>query len=222
MNQKWEKVGTLCFLFSVPALMFIYPYLNTSDRGVHSLITNLDKAIPVIKIFVVPYVAWLGYISLSLIYLCFKDHPLAFKTIIVFDLGLMICFIIYYFFQTEGPVRPVITGNDFLSRMLEYVYGIDHPYNSFPSIHVMSSYLLIRAIRGSSWKKQWHKWTIGCFSTSIILATLFIKQHVIMDVISSIILVEVLFKSVEIMYGWLSLHNRTLKEAARQPSSYSA
>ncbi|MCM2533236.1 hypothetical protein NDK43_13540 [Neobacillus pocheonensis] len=103
MNQKWKKVGAHCFLLSVPALMLIYPYLNTPVRGVHTLVTGFDKAIPVIKLFVVPYTAWVGYISLSLVYLCFKDHKLAFKTILVFDLGLMICFIIYYFFQTEGP-----------------------------------------------------------------------------------------------------------------------
>jgi hypothetical protein len=36
MTQKWKKVGALCFLLSVPVLMLIYPYLNTSDRGVHT------------------------------------------------------------------------------------------------------------------------------------------------------------------------------------------
>jgi len=221
MSQKWKRVGVLCFLLSIPALMLIYPNLNTSDRGVHTLITGLDKAIPFIKLFVVPYAAWVGYISLTLVYLCFKDYKLAFKTILVLDLGLMICFIIYYFFQTEGPVRPVITGNDFLSRMLQYIYGIDHPYNSFPSIHVMSSYLLIRAIRNSSWKNRWHQWTIGISSTSIILATMFIKQHVMMDVVAAIILVECLFKIVEFMYGLLFLRSRTLKDAPKKPSPYS-
>lgn len=221
MNQKWKKAGALCFLISVPALMFIYPYINTPVRGVHSLVTGLDKAIPFIKVFAIPYAAWVGYLFITLIYLCLKDHLLAFKTILVLDLGLLSCFLIYYFYQTEGPVRPVIIGHDLCSRILQYIYKIDNPYNSFPSIHVFSSYLLIRAIRGSFWKRKWHIWTIGCFSTSIILATLFIKQHFIIDVISAIILVEILFKSVEIMYGWLSIHYDTLKEAAIQPSSNS-
>jgi membrane-associated phospholipid phosphatase len=221
MNGKWKKAGVLCFLLSIPALMLIYPFLNTPYRGVHSLVTSLDRAIPVIKIFVVPYVAWVAYISLSLVYLCFKDSTLAFKTILVFDLGLLVCFTIYYFYQTEGPIRPVITGHDFLSRTFQYIYEIDQPYNSFPSIHVMSSYLLIRAICNSSWKKGWHLWIIGCFSTSIILATMFIKQHFIIDVIAAILLVECLFKGVEFVYRWLSLQNHTLKDVAKKPSSYS-
>jgi hypothetical protein len=218
MEKGW------CALFSAQhtALMLIYPCINTPYRGVHTLVTSLDKAIPFIKLFVVPYAAWAGYISLSLVYLCFKDHKLAFKTILVFDLGLLICFIIYYFYQTEGPVRPVIIGHDFLSSILQYIYEIDHPYNSFPSIHVMSSYLLIRAIRNSSWKNKWHQWIIGCCSTSIILATMFIKQHDIMDVIAAIILVECLFKCVEFVYGWLLIQSRTLKDVAKKPSSYSA
>jgi membrane-associated phospholipid phosphatase len=135
-------------------------------------------------------------------------------------LGLIISFIIYYFFQTEGPSRPVILGNDILSRMLQYIYAIDHPYNSFPSIHVMSSYLLIRAIRNNSWKTKWHQWLIGCSSASIILATMFIKQHVIMDVAAAILLVEILFKSVEFVYDWFFLQSPLLKNTAKKPSSY--
>jgi membrane-associated phospholipid phosphatase len=217
MNEKVKQLGLLCFLLSIPALMWIYPYINTPYRGVHTLATSLDKSIPFIKIFVFPYAAWVVYVFLTLLYLCYKDRTLAFKTILVLDIGLVICFIIYYFFQTEGPVRPIISGDDVLSRTLQYIYRIDHPYNSFPSIHVMSSYLLIRAFRNRPWK---NKWFIGGFSTAIILSTLFIKQHFIMDVIAAILLVECLFISVNKVYKWLFVQNRTLKEVAKQPSSY--
>ena len=222
MKQKNQLIGLLCLMLSIPGLMWIYPSINTPARGVHILMTSLDQAIPFIKIFVIPYAAWVVYIFLTLIYLCFKDRTLAFKTLVVFDIGLIICFIIYYFFQTQGPVRPIITGNDLLSRTLQYIYSIDHPYNSFPSIHVMSSYLLMRAIRSRSWKTKWIQWFILGFSTSIILATLFIKQHMVLDVVAAIVLVEFLFKGVDIVYTWLSLQNRKLKDVVKQPSSYTA
>lgn len=211
MNKKWKIVGMLCFLLSIPAIMLIYPYLNTPSRGVHTLVTSLDKAIPVVKWFVIPYVAWVGYITITLIYFCFKDPALAFKTILVFDLGLLACFLIYYFYQTVGPVRPEIIGHDLLSQLLQYVYQIDQPYNCFPSIHVMSSYLMIRAVRNHPRLNKWINWTIICFSTSIILATLLIKQHVIMDVVAAILLVNCLYKIVELMNGWLLLPKRNLK-----------
>ncbi|MBU8918418.1 phosphatase PAP2 family protein [Bacillus sp. FJAT-29953] len=219
MNKKWKIVGVLCFLFSIPAMMLIYPYLNTPTRGVHTLITSLDKTIPVVKLFVIPYAAWIVYITITLVYFCFKDTSIAFKTILVFDLGLLASFLIYYFYQTEGPVRPEIVGNDLLSRMLQFVYQIDHPYNSFPSIHVMSSYLMIRASRDSSWKNRWMQWIIGCFSTSIILATLFIKQHVIMDCLAAILLVECLFKMVEYGYRRLFVQKRTVKSVGEKSFS---
>ncbi|ULT54468.1 phosphatase PAP2 family protein [Neobacillus drentensis] len=211
MNKKWKIVGMLCFLLSIPAIMLIYPYLNTPSRGVHTLVTSLDKAIPVVKWFVIPYVAWVGYVTITLIYFCFKDPALAFKTILVFDLGLLACFLIYYFYQTVGPVRPEIIGHDVLSQLLQYVYQIDQPYNCFPSIHVMSSYLMIRAVRNHPRLNKWINWIIICFSTSIILATLFIKQHVIMDVVASILLVNGLYKIVELVTGWLLLPKRNLK-----------
>jgi membrane-associated phospholipid phosphatase len=220
MREKFQLIGLLCFLLSIPGLMWVYPYINTPYRGVHSLITSVDKAIPFIKIFVIPYAAWVVYIFLTLIYLCFKNRALAFKTILVFDIGLIICFITYYFFQTQGPVRPILTGNDWLSRILQYIHSIDQPYNSFPSIHVMSSYLLIRAFRNQSWKNRWQQWFIGGFSTSIILATLFIKQHMVMDVVGAILLVEFIFKGVDIMYKWVFIQNRKLKDAAKHPGSY--
>ncbi|MEH7097245.1 hypothetical protein [Neobacillus vireti] len=69
-------------MLSIPAIMLIYPYLNTPTRGVHTLVTSLDKAIPVVKWFVIPYVAWVGYLTITLIYFCFKDPALAFKTIL--------------------------------------------------------------------------------------------------------------------------------------------
>jgi hypothetical protein len=219
MNKKWKIVAMLCFLLSIPAMMLVYPYLNTPARGVHSLITSLDNAIPVAKWFVIPYVAWVGYLTITLIYFCFKDSTLAFKTILIFDLGLLSCFIIYYFYQTVGPVRPEITGDDFLSLMLQYVYKIDQPYNCFPSIHVMSSYLMIRAIRNCSWEKWWIQWGIRCFSISIILATLFIKQHVLMDVFFAILLVECLFKIVDVVHGWLLVPKRIVKPVAQKSFS---
>lgn len=221
MKYIWKNAGVLCFLLTIPALMLVYPYLNTPDRGIHSFVTSFDRAIPVIKIFVVPYAAWVGYISISLIYLCLKDRKLAVKTILVFDLGLIVCFIIYYFYQTEGPVRPFVTGHDFLTSTLRYIYEIDHPYNSFPSIHVMSSYLLIRAIRNSSWKSNWHQWIIGCISTSIILATMFIKQHAILDVIAAILLVECLFKAVEMIFNPFLIRNSKIQDASKKRGGYS-
>ena len=89
MNKKWKIVAMLCFLLSIPAMMLVYPYLNTPARGVHALITSLDNAIPVVKWFVIPYVAWVGYLTITLVYFGFKDSTFAFKTILVFDRGLL-------------------------------------------------------------------------------------------------------------------------------------
>lgn len=220
MNEKLRPVLIFCILLSVPGLMLIYPYLNSPSHGIHSVATGFDKEIPFLKVFVIPYVAWIGYIFITLILLCAKDRTLGYKTILVFDLGLLVCYIIYYFFQTEGPILPIISGHDFLSELLQYVYRIDQPYNSFPSIHTMSSYLLMRAIRGSSWKNKWNQGIIYFCSTSIICATLFIKQHFLMDVLAAILLVESLYKMVEIAFQVTFKQRGERKYVSRKPDSY--
>lgn len=67
---------------------------------------------------------------------------------------------------------------------------------------------------------KWHKWIVVCFSASIILATLFIKQHVIMGVAAGILLVECVFIGVEFVYDKLFLQSHTLKAPAKTASSY--
>ena len=52
--------------------------------------------------------------------------------------------------------------------------------------------------------------------TSIIFSTIFVKQHVIMDIVAATWLVECLLKSVEFMF----LQSQTLFDTAKKTSSY--
>ncbi|MGC4377912.1 phosphatase PAP2 family protein [Fictibacillus sp. Mic-4] len=193
MFQKLKKnILPLSLMLSIPLLHLIYEHLNNGDDGARILVTTIDLHIPFLKVFIIPYVFWYVYLFIMFTWLCFADRPVYYKTLLSLTIGMGICYIIYYFFQTTVP-RPEVTGTDLLSSMVKLIYGSDQPFNCFPSIHVFSSYLMILAIRHSQLKNRWNVTLITSISWLIILSTMFVKQHVVLDGIAGILLGNTLF-----------------------------
>ncbi|ANC76046.1 hypothetical protein ABE65_004160 [Fictibacillus phosphorivorans] len=188
-----ENILALCLLLSIPLLNIIYQVLNHGERGARQLITAVDHQIPFAEIFIVPYILWYAFIFLMFVYFCVYDRAIYYRTLLSFCVGMLVCYVIYFFFQTTVP-RPELVEGGILTKMVQYVYGADQPFNCFPSIHVLSSYLMILGIRHSK------MWTIkkdiivSTIAYSIILSTLFVKQHVVLDVVAGILLSSLLFK----------------------------
>jgi hypothetical protein len=176
-------------------LNLFYVFLNNSERGTKSLITPLDTAIPFMKEFIIPYIAWYGFIVFVMVYLCLKDRETYYKTLATYFLGLVTSFITFYFFQTTVP-RPELTGSDFYTLLVSKIYSADQPYNCFPSIHVLTSYLMARAVSSSSIRNKTVLLFVWITSAMIIVSTLFVKQHVVLDAGSGIIYAEVLYRLV--------------------------
>jgi len=203
LNIKKFKNFTLPFslmLLIIP-LNLSYLLLNTSTRGVHSLVTTIDNSIPFQKVFILPYVGWYAFIFIIMAYLCYKDRKTYFITITAYFLGLIASYMTFYFFQTTVP-RPEVIGSDYLSKMVQIIYRADKPYNCFPSIHVLTCFLMIKAIMASSIKNKINMVIVWSNSILIIISTLFIKQHVILDVVSGIVYADILFRVVQ-TYGIL-------------------
>lgn len=192
---------SLCVMLIIAPLNLGYVLLNTSKRGVHSLVTSVDNSIPFVKVFILPYVGWYAFIVIIMVYLCYKDREIYFITLTSYVLGLIASFITFYLFQTTVP-RPQVTGTDFLSTTIFAIYGADKPYNCFPSIHVLTSFLMVKAIMASSIRNRINMIIIWTCAILITLSTLFIKQHVILDVVSGIIYADILFRLVK-TYGVL-------------------
>lgn len=185
----------LSFMLSIPVLGLFYTLLNNPDRGVHSLVTDIDKGIPLVKIFIVPYISWYIFIFLTLSYLCFKDRNTYYKTLLAYNISLAICYLVYFTYQTTVP-RPVLVGDDIFTKFLSYIYSADQPYNCFPSIHVLTSYLMIKAISASSIKNKLNYIVISGTAGLIIISTLLVKQHVVLDALAAILLGDIVFKLV--------------------------
>jgi hypothetical protein len=188
-----------CTMLLIVPLNAFYLLLNNSKRGAYNLTTQVDNAIPFVKEFIIPYVAWYGFIFFVMVYLCFKDRKTYYITLACYILGLSTSFITFYFFQTTVP-RPEVLGSDVFSKILLQIYGADQPYNCFPSIHVLTSYLMIKAVGASNFRNRTNLLVVWISAILIILSTLFVKQHVLLDAVSGIIYADLIFRAVS-AYG---------------------
>ena len=191
-NQLIKKAAYLLFLLVIPLCAIIYEKLNHPTQNPVDISTSLDHFIPFLPIFIIPYGLWYEYLFFYLVYFCFKDPKVYLKTLSIIVVGEIICFIIFHFFQTTVP-RPTVEGNRLLNRFVLMVYAYDRPYNCFPSIHVLTCCALML---GSLQIKNKHLAITLCTHIGgglIIISTLFVKQHVIFDVMGSLLLVTLLY-----------------------------
>lgn len=198
MKTIKKNLTPLLLMLIIPLVNIFYTYTNNSFRGVHSLTTDLDKAIPFLKVFIVPYLIWYPFIIVTLVYLCIKHRKIYYKVLSSLIIGMLLSYIVYFFFQTT-VLRPQLTGQDLITNLVRFVYNTDNPFNCFPSIHVLTTYLMMKGIRKSRNRQAVINISVYLIGILIILATQFVKQHVILDVIFAILLAEGIYKIVEIL-----------------------
>lgn len=197
MKKIIEKLYPLSLLIIIPLLNIVYEHINNPLRPVHSLVTDIDKTIPFIKLFVIPYALWYPFIIISLTYFCYKNRLTFYVSFFSIVIGMVISYIFYFFFQTTVP-RPALYGSDILTNLVRIIYKNDNPYNCFPSIHVLSSYIIMKGTLNENIKNKINYLIIGTLGILIIVSTQFIKQHVMLDLLLAILLGDIIYKFVDI------------------------
>lgn len=187
MQGMKKKVIALSLMLSLALVNIGYSNLNNPNRGVNSLMTDLDQTLPFIKVFILPYISWYLFVFLALIYFGLKDWRTYKRTLIAMNIGMLVSYSIYYVYQTTVP-RPELVGMDWLTQVIQFVYRNDQPYNCFPSIHCLTSYLMFRGIQASPIRNRLNTLIIGGMAFTIIISTLLVKQHTVLDVLGAILL----------------------------------
>jgi PAP2 superfamily. len=196
----------------IPLINLFYGPLDHAKGNVYSLVTVLDQHIPFIKYFIVPYLAWYILIFVVLAWLMKRDTDLYISSLASICLGLILSFLVYSVFQTIVP-RPTILGQDLFSQLTRFLYRMDNPYNAFPSIHVMTAYIIFLACSNAKSSNRKIMLASQMLSALVILSTLFLKQHTILDVTGGIFLGGSLFKSITfIQCLW---HRRLMDDAVK-------
>jgi membrane-associated phospholipid phosphatase len=186
MVKDYRAVGIrLIYMISFLITSAFYGVMNQYRGRVYEIPAWIDSVIPFNKYFILAYVFWYVYLAGAFIYFIVRNEKVYFKLLWGINVGMMIAFIVYFFFPTTVP-RPEIIGNDIFSNMVRWIYGRDNPYNCFPSIHVIDSVLIAIYVNREYTLSKWIK-GISLFSAfMIILSTMYVKQHYFYDAVGGI------------------------------------
>ncbi len=169
-----------------------FVYLEQRARlPYHVIHFPLDDYIPFCEYFVIPYFLWFVYIAAVYFWLFFKDKQNFYRYITFLYIGMTLFLIVSTFYPNGHLLRPAgFTRDNLFIRMVCFLYWADTSTNILPSIHVFNSIAAHMAILHLP-DFRYKKWTVRCsrvIYVSIILSTMFLKQHSCVDVILGIAL----------------------------------
>lgn len=165
----------------------------------HVIQTWVDEQIPFIEYFIVPYLLWFVFIIAAFLYFFFTDVPGFYKMARFMFTGMTIFLIISTIFPNGQDLRPVVFERDnIFVDLVRALYRADTCTNVFPSLHVFNSLSVCIAVYNSSELRKHRAVCTGAYvlAALIILATVFLKQHSILDVLGAFFMAYVLYQFV--------------------------
>ena len=189
--------GWICAILMTSWNFLVYFGSRVFTTGLyhHDIETDLDRALPFIPAFVIIYIfgsyaQWIYgyYIVLR------EDRVTAVRVAKAEIIAGIICLVCFLVIPTT-MVRHDLTDTDLLSRWVQSVYDMDPADNLFPSIHCLESYILTRAAFskkiGMERCPAWFKWLSIPVTALVFASTLYLRQHVFVDVVSAVVVVEI-------------------------------
>ena len=195
---KKYKHGLIILVYAIVYLMFFGYLEHRPVRGFHAIDTVFDDYIPFCEYFIVPYLLWFPYQVVTVLYFIFKNKNKKEYYQLVFNMmmGMTIFLIISTLWPNGHHLRPAVMPRDnIFTRLVAFLYHTDTPTNLWPSIHVYNSLgTHFAVIRNEKLRKNPAVHTASLIlCVSIILSTMFIKQHSVFDVLTAFIMAAVMY-----------------------------
>jgi membrane-associated phospholipid phosphatase len=173
--------------------------LYSLGSGYRLLLDGLDDAIPFVPQMVIFYeYLFYGLVILTMLFFAFieykKGYALSWSLVIINAVAIVI-YIVFPVstYQWRIAIKPTLNLNDFWQAEVYSIYSTDTPFNCFPSLHAAVSTISFYS---------WYRYSkvrptvttkivaIAAFviAAGVILSTLFIKQHYIVDEVAGILL----------------------------------
>ena len=195
MNGKGRKIIETCrthrhaywILLYVAIYMIGFNVLeNAGHVHYHIIHTWLDDQIPFCEYFIIPYFLWFGFNVAVVTWIVFKGTVQeTYKVSAVLMTGMMIFLVVSAIYPNRLDVRPdYVDTSNICGMLVSFLYKTDTPTNVLPSIHVFNTMALCFAVRGNKTlrEKKLITFSSDILGVLIILSTMFLKQHSVIDV----------------------------------------
>lgn len=192
-RHAWVFLYALIYM---PWFWWLEKTVTTNYYVIHSV---FDDYIPFCEYFIIPYLLWFPYIAVVLLYFFFTDTKGFYKAAKLMFTGMTIFLIISTVFPNGLNLRPVIFENDnMFTSMVQVLYKTDTPTNVLPSLHVYNSIAVSIAVASSERLRpfRWVQYGSLGLTTSIVLSTMFLKQHSIIDVVAGFVMAYLIYQFV--------------------------
>lgn len=202
MKAILSKNKHALLLLYFPLYMAAFQYLeHFVPRRIHVIEFGLDCLIPFNEYFVIPYLLWFPFMGLFGTYFYLKDKEAFIKMMEIGMIGMTVFILVSFLYPNGLTIRPTTFAHDNLcTHLVKKLYATDPARNVFPSIHVYNSMVIAIVARHARSLEDHPLVQAGAESMTflIVLATMFIKQHSVFDVVSGLLLVAI---SSQIVYN---------------------
>lgn len=187
----------------IPLITYLIIYLlwfawleQKVTKHYHVIHMSADDYIPFCEVFIIPYLLWFAYVSVVVIYFFFKNKTDYYKACAFLFTGMTIFLIISTLWPNGHHLRPMMMPRDnIFTHLVESLYNVDTATNLWPSIHVYNSLGAHFAVACSKEfaNKKGIRIASLVLAVSIILSTMFLKQHSVFDVLTAFIMAAVMY-----------------------------
>lgn len=172
----------------LPWFAYLEQTVTTDYRIIH---TPFDDYIPFCEFFIIPYLLWFAYVAVAILYFAFHNKQEYYNLCKILFFGMTLFLIVSTLYPNGHALRPTAFAREnIFTDMVIALYQTDTATNIFPSIHVYNSIVVDAVIsRCKDFKKHpFIRYSSHILCLSIVLATMFLKQHSVFDVVSGVTL----------------------------------
>lgn len=196
MKQLVKKYGHIWILsYGLIYLPWFAKLQENIGKPYNVIHSALDDLIPFCEYFIVPYLLWFLYVAAAIIYFFFTSRDDYYRLCTFLFTGMTISLLVCTLYPNGTNFRPLIDPDkNIFCFLVSKLWSIDPCINVFPSIHVYNSIGVHIAVRHSETLSKNRKLVLasGILMILICMATMFLKQHSIIDVVGSLLMASVI------------------------------
>jgi hypothetical protein len=199
---NYLKAHKHAWIIPIYGIIYMISFCLLEQRQVETHIIHcaLDDVIPFCPYFIVPYVLWYGFVAVTLWYFAFRCQQREEYWRLAWTLmtGMTVFLVVSWVYPNGQELRPTLGEGNCFVQAVKFLYRIDTPTNILPSMHVFNAVTCCVAICKNQRLQSRRKLILGTkvLTVLIVLSTMFLKQHSVIDVCLALALYGVCYEIV--------------------------